>query len=348
MTTTTTTTSTALAGQLGRKEGRTAARAGSSSRSRVGWAAETQPQPSCWLRSANAPIILLQRSSLCPAPSAAPCRHRHRLLWPLRHHAASSLLLCSLLDLVSTLPPKTFDVCQYKNNYRKCGLDIVGSTEDNVISANEQLHRLAQAIARFTTCCLAPPSLSLSLLCRNLSAQIEKLAATRRHRLSKYEHGMRSCNWQTTDVTSVKFSCPVATAIRGQGMLNLLEDTAACQAVWKIMKHLKLQRTFLWVQAGHRLVYQRPRPLTRRLARAAPLASHTQPLLLPLTLNDIQVSTLTADWCILQLFLTLASGWDWKIVSCIDDARRQQKILLQNVRKNSTHTNEYIYRCVRV
>lgn len=71
----------------------------------------------------------------------------------------------------------------------------------------------------------------------------------------------------------------------------------------------------------------------------------------PLTLNDIQVSTLTADWCILQLFLTLASGWDWKIVSCIDDARRQQKILCKMCEKTAhlhTYTHINIYRCMRV
>lgn len=173
-------------------------------------------------------------------------------------------------------------------------------------------------------------SLRAALIPPCLPAQIEKLASSSVKIWTRHGGG-GGCNWQTTDVTSVKFLCPVAEGMREWGMLNF-------QTYDALQHQSKDFSDFI-------LVIQQSISSHTPTLPLAMLTRHTPPLSLllspSLALNDIQVSTLTADWCILQLFLTLASGL--RLKNCQLHWRHElpEKILVQNVWKS--YTDIYLY-----
>lgn len=122
----------------------------------------------------------------------------------------------------------------------------------------------------------------------------------------------------------------------------------AAKLCGKLWSTSKLQRTFLWVQAGHRLVYQRPHPLTRRLARAAPLAptlttSHSPS-------HSERYSSINSDSWLMHFAIISDAGFGLRLKNCQLHWRRASpaKNTFAKCAKKTPHTRMNICRCVRV
>lgn len=149
--------------------------------------------------------------------------------------------------------------------------------------------------------------------------------------------GGGGCNWQTTDVTSVKFLCPVAEGMREWGMLNF-------QTYDALQHQSKDFSEFI-------LVIQQSISSHSNSATCHAVTRHSLPLSLSLsrllstslslwTIFKYQLWQLIDAFC--NYFWRSLRGWDWKIVSCIDDTSCRKKILVQNVWKTYTYIYAYI------